>query len=66
MTRNIYESQTVRQTYSAIVGFSQSYSVLVSTSSSGICMARYDSDVALVRVLVVLGFLLWLPTDVYL
>jgi hypothetical protein len=26
----------------------------------------YDSDVALVRVLVVLGFLLWLPTDVYL
>jgi hypothetical protein len=26
----------------------------------------YDSDVALVRVLVVLGFLKWLPTDVYL
>jgi hypothetical protein len=26
----------------------------------------YDSDVALVRVLVVLGFLMWLPTDVYL
>jgi hypothetical protein len=26
----------------------------------------YDSDVALVRVLVVLGLLMWLPTDVYL
>jgi hypothetical protein len=26
----------------------------------------YDSDVALVLVLVVLGFLVWLPTDVYL
>jgi hypothetical protein len=26
----------------------------------------YDSDVALVLVLVVLGFLMWLPTDVYL
>jgi hypothetical protein len=26
----------------------------------------YDSDVTLVRVLVVLGFLTWLPTDVYL
>jgi hypothetical protein len=26
----------------------------------------YDLDVALVRVLVVLGFLMWLPTDVYL
>jgi hypothetical protein len=26
----------------------------------------YDSDVALVRVLVVLGFLMWLPMDVYL
>jgi hypothetical protein len=26
----------------------------------------YDSDVALVQVLVVLGFLMWLPTDVYL
>jgi hypothetical protein len=26
----------------------------------------YDSDVPLVRVLVVLGFLMWLPTDVYL
>jgi hypothetical protein len=29
-------------------------------------MTWYDSDVALVRVLVVLGFLMWLPTDVYL
>jgi hypothetical protein len=29
-------------------------------------MTRYDSDVALVPVLVVLGFLMWLPTDVYL
>jgi hypothetical protein len=29
-------------------------------------MTRYDSDVALVLVLVVLGFLMWLPTDVYL
>jgi hypothetical protein len=26
----------------------------------------YDSDVALLLVLVVLGFLIWLPTDVYL
>jgi hypothetical protein len=26
----------------------------------------YDLDVALVLVLVVLGFLMWLPTDVYL
>jgi hypothetical protein len=26
----------------------------------------YDSDVALVRVLIVLGFLKWLPMDVYL
>jgi hypothetical protein len=26
----------------------------------------YDSDVALVRVLVVLGSLMWLPTEVYL
>jgi hypothetical protein len=26
----------------------------------------YDSDVALVLVLVVLGFLMWLPTDMYL
>jgi hypothetical protein len=26
----------------------------------------YDSDVALVQVLVVLGFLMWLPTDMYL
>jgi hypothetical protein len=26
----------------------------------------YDSDVALVPVLVVVGFLMWLPTDVYL
>jgi hypothetical protein len=26
----------------------------------------YDSDVALLLVLVVLGFLMWLPTDVYL
>jgi hypothetical protein len=26
----------------------------------------YDSDVVLVLVLVVLGFLIWLPTDVYL
>jgi hypothetical protein len=26
----------------------------------------YDSDVALVLVLVVLGFLMWLPTDVHL
>jgi hypothetical protein len=26
----------------------------------------YDSDVALVQVLVVLGLLMWLPTDVYL
>jgi hypothetical protein len=26
----------------------------------------YDLDVALVQVLVVLGFLMWLPTDVYL
>jgi hypothetical protein len=66
MTRTIYESRTVRQTYSAIVGFSQSYLVLVSISSSGACMTRYDSDVALVLVLVVLVFLLWLCTDVYL
>jgi hypothetical protein len=29
-------------------------------------MTRNDSDVALVLVLVVLGFLMWLPTDVYL
>jgi hypothetical protein len=29
-------------------------------------MTRYDSDVALVLVLVVAGFLMWLPTDVYL
>jgi hypothetical protein len=29
-------------------------------------MTRYDSDVALLLVLVVLGFLVWLPTDVYL
>jgi hypothetical protein len=66
MTRTIYESRTVRQTYSAIVGSSQSYLVLVSISSSGACMTRYDSDVALVLVLVVLVFLLWLRTDVYL
>jgi hypothetical protein len=26
----------------------------------------YDSDVALVLVLVVLGFLMWLPTEMYL
>jgi hypothetical protein len=29
-------------------------------------MTRYDSDVVLVQVLVVLGFLMWLPMDVYL
>jgi hypothetical protein len=29
-------------------------------------MTRYDSDVALVLVLVVLGFLMWLLMDVYL
>ena len=29
-------------------------------------MTQYDSDMALVLVLVVLGFLLWLPTEVYL
>jgi hypothetical protein len=29
-------------------------------------MTRYDSDVALVLVLVVFGFLMWLLTDVYL
>jgi hypothetical protein len=29
-------------------------------------MTQNDSDVALVLVLVVLGFLMWLPTDVYL
>jgi hypothetical protein len=29
-------------------------------------MTRYDSDVALLLVLVVLGFLVWLPIDVYL
>jgi hypothetical protein len=29
-------------------------------------MTRYDSDVILVLVLVVLGFLMWLPMDVYL
>jgi hypothetical protein len=29
-------------------------------------MTRYDSDVALVLVLVVFGFLIWLLTDVYL
>jgi hypothetical protein len=66
MTRTIYESQTVCQTYSVVVGFSQSYWVLVSTSSSGVCMTRNDSDVVLVHVLVVLGFLLWLPTVMYL
>jgi hypothetical protein len=47
MTRTIYESQTVRQTYSAIVGFSQSYVVLVSVTRSGACMTRYDSFVRL-------------------
>jgi hypothetical protein len=66
MTRTIYESWTVHQTYSAIVGFSQLYVVLVSITRSGACMTQYDSDMALVRVLVVLGFLFWLPTDVYL
>jgi hypothetical protein len=29
-------------------------------------MTLYDSDVALVQLLVVVGFLLWLPTEVYL
>jgi hypothetical protein len=29
-------------------------------------MTQNDSDVALVLVLVVLGFLMWLPTDMYL
>jgi hypothetical protein len=66
MTRTIYESRTVCQTYSAVVGFSQLYWVLVSTSSSGICMTWNDLDVVLVHVLVVLGFLSWLPMVVYL
>jgi hypothetical protein len=62
MTRTIYESQAVCQTYSAIVGFSQQLSI----SSSGVHMTRYDSVVAQVLVLVVLGFLLWLHHLVYL
>jgi hypothetical protein len=43
MTRNIYESWTVHQTYSVVVGFSQLYVVLISVVVVAPVAPLYDS-----------------------
>jgi hypothetical protein len=42
------------------------YWYLLSVGSSGGCMTQYDSDMALVQVLGVLGFLSWSNVTMYL